>query len=87
VPASEYDSIMSLTLSQIAKEAMLLPATSRAQLADQLVESLADADADEVRQLWTAEAIRRRDEVQSGLVQSIPGEQVVAEVRRMVGRQ
>ena len=66
---------------------MLLPATSRAQLADQLVESLTDADADEIRQLWAAEAIRRRDEVRSGLVQPIPGEDVVAEVRRMVGRQ
>ena len=64
---------MSLTLSQLAKEAMLLPATSRAQLADQLVESLANADADEVRQLWAAEALRRRDEVRSGLVQPISG--------------
>ncbi|MGA2498167.1 MAG: addiction module protein [Tepidisphaeraceae bacterium] len=78
---------MSLTLSQLAKEAMLLPATSRAQLADQLVESMADADADEIRQLWAAEALRRRDEVRSGLVQPIPGEDVVADVRRMVGRQ
>ena len=78
---------MSLTLSQLTEEAMLLPAASRAQLADQLVESLADAAADEIQELWTAQAISRRDEVRSGLVQPIPGEQVLADVRRMVGRQ
>jgi len=65
---------------------MQLPAASRAKLADRLVESLAEADADEIRQLWAAEAIRRRDEIRSGSIKPIPGEQVLAEVRRMVGR-
>lgn len=77
---------MSLTLDQITEEAMKLPADSKAELADRLVESLDSADPDEIQRLWSAEAIRRRDEIRSGKVKRIPGEQVLDEVRRLVGR-
>ena len=77
---------MSLTIDQLAEEAMQLPAASRALLAERLVESLDFAESDEIQKLWAAEATRRRDEVRSGRVRPIPGEQVLAEVRRMVGR-
>jgi hypothetical protein len=77
---------MSLTIDQLAEEAMQLPAASRALLAERLVESLDFAKSDEIQKLWIAEAIRRRDEVRSGRVRPIRGEQVLAEVRRMVGR-
>jgi len=77
---------MPLTLEQLTAEALQLPVESRALLADTLVESLDSAEDDEIQRLWTAEAIRRRDEVRSGRVQRIPGEQVLDEVRRLVGR-
>ncbi|HEX7721621.1 MAG TPA: addiction module protein [Pyrinomonadaceae bacterium] len=77
---------MPLTLDQITEEAMQLPAGSRAQLADKLVESLQSEEPDEIQRLWSAEAIRRRDEIRSGQVEPIPGEQVLEEVRRLVGR-
>jgi len=77
---------MSFTLEQLAEEAMHLPAASRAELTERLVQSLDAADNDEVQRAWAAEAIRRRDEVHSGRVQPIDGEQVLAEVRRIVGR-
>lgn len=77
---------MALTLEQLTAEAMRLPLESRALLADRLVESLDSAELDDIQRLWTAEAIRRRDEVRSGRVHSIPGEQVMDEVRRLVGR-
>jgi putative addiction module component (TIGR02574 family) len=77
---------MPLTLEQLTAEAMQLPVETRVLLADRLVESLDSAELDEIQELWTAEAIRRRDEVRSGQVKSIPGEQVLAEVRRLVGR-
>jgi putative addiction module component (TIGR02574 family) len=86
VSLREYDFGMSMTLEQLAEQALRLPAASRAQLAEQLVESLADTEADDVRRAWAAEAIRRRDELRSGRVQPVPGEQVLAEVRRVVGR-
>lgn len=77
---------MPLTLEQLTAEAMQLPVESRVLLADRLVESLDSAELDNIQRLWTAEAIRRRDEVRSGRVKSIPGEQVLDEVRRLVGR-
>ena len=65
---------------------MRLPSTSRAELAEKLVVSLDFPESDERQAVWAAEAIRRRDEVRSGRVQPIPGDEVIAEVRRMVGR-
>lgn len=77
---------MSLTIDQLTEEALQLPSATRALLAERLVESLDIAEADEIQKLWATEAIRRRDQVRSGHVQPIPGEQVLAEVRRLVGR-
>jgi len=78
--------VNSMSLDELEKEAMQLPAPSRALLADKLVESLGSAALDEIQKLWAAEAIRRRDEVHSGRVKPIPGDDVLAEVRRIVGR-
>lgn len=40
----------------------------------------------EIDQLWTVEIQRRLDEIRSGKVQAIPGEQVLADLRRRYGR-
>ena len=77
---------MSLTLDQVADQAMQLPAAARALLVERMVESLDASEADEVQRAWVAEAVRRRDEVRSGRVDPIAGEEVLAEVRRAVGR-
>ena len=77
---------MELTLDQITTEAMQLPVSSRAELAEKLVESLDFTEDDAMRKAWTAEAIQRRDDVRSGRVQTIPGEQVLAEIRQMLGQ-
>ena len=77
---------MPLTLEQLAEEAMHLPVASRALLADKIVESLDFAEPDEIRRAWAAEALRRRDEIRSGKVKAVPGGEVIAEVRRLVGR-
>lgn len=83
---SEYYSTMPLTLEERTAEAMRLPLESRALLADRLVESLDSAELDDIQRLWTAEAIRRRDEIRSGEAQPIAGEQVLDEVRHLVRR-
>lgn len=77
---------MSMTIDQLTTEAMQLPASSRAELAEKLVESLDFTEDDATRAAWAAEAIRRRDDVRSGRVQTIPGEQVMAEIRQMFGQ-
>jgi hypothetical protein len=70
----------------LAEEAMQLPVASRARLADKLVESLDFAEPDEIQRLWAVKAVRRRDEIRSGQAKPVPGEQVMVEVRRIVGR-
>jgi hypothetical protein len=53
-------------------------------LAEKLVESL-EFDVDEKLQaLWVSEAKKRRDEIRSGIVQPIPGEEGLARVRRLL---
>lgn len=77
---------MSMTLEQLALEALSLPSEERALLADRLVESLDTATISRLDQLWTDEARRRRDEVRQGRVKTIPGPEALAQVRRSLGR-
>ena len=65
---------MATTLEKLAEQAMALPSESRALLADLLVESLEGDDLGRIEQLWIADAKRRRDEVRSGIVKTVPGE-------------
>jgi len=75
-----------MTIDQIAAAALSLPSEERALLADRLVESLDAAEVNRLDRLWATEARRRRDEVRQGLVQTIPGEEALARVRRSLGR-
>ena len=83
---AEYPLHMSMTVEQIAEEALSLPSEARALLADRLVESLDPAEDGHIRQLWAAEALRRRDDVRSGRVKTIPSDEALARVRRAVAR-
>jgi putative addiction module component (TIGR02574 family) len=72
---------MGLTIEELVEQAMNLPAEERARLADLLVESL-DADGlGSIDRLWLVEAKRRRDDVRSGRVRSIPGDEALQKVR------
>lgn len=75
-----------MTIEQLAEEALALPAEQRALLADRLVESLDAGEVSRLDQLWITEAKRRRDEVRQGRVQTIPGDEALARVRRSLGR-
>ena len=81
-----YFSTMSLSVEQVAEEALALPSEARALLADRLVESLDPAEDGLVRQLWVAEARRRRDDVRSGRVKTIPGDEALAQVKQAVAK-
>jgi len=74
---------MSLSVEQLAEEALALPGEARALLADRLVESLDPVKDEKIQRLWAAEAIRRRDEVRSGRVKTIPVNKVLAQVRKI----
>ncbi|RFC40437.1 MAG: putative addiction module component [Candidatus Nitrotoga sp. CP45] len=77
---------MSLSIEQIAEEALSLPSEARALLADRLVESLDPLEDGYIRQLWVAEARARRDNVRTGLVKTIPGLEALDHVRKSVSR-
>jgi len=77
---------MSTTVEQLAEQAMTLPVESRARLADLLVESLHRDELSRIEQLWVAEAKRRRDEVRSGKVETIPGPEALRKVRDALKR-
>lgn len=75
-------------LERITEEALALPASSRAELAQKLLESLDDPAADEdvpaaeeIEQGWAAEAERRCRDLDEGKVQRLPGEDVLREIR------
>lgn len=75
---------MSMTLEQLASEAMSLTSAERAQLAERLVESLDPSQIKQVQELWIEESLKRRDEVRNGRVQTIPGEEALAAARRAI---
>jgi putative addiction module component (TIGR02574 family) len=69
--------------SEILERALALSTQERGMLIDQLIESLDDAPADEgVEAAWDAEIRRRVDEIRSGTVKTVPGEQVLRELRQ-----
>ncbi len=77
---------MTLTIEQIAEQVLNLPSDARALLADRLVESLDPLEDEAIRAVWMAEARRRLEEVRSGTVKTIPGEEALAQVRRSLSR-
>ena len=77
---------MAPTVEQLAEQAMTLPSESRARLADLLVESLEGDDLGRIEQLWITEAKRRRDEVHTGKVETVSGDEGLRQVRDAIRR-
>jgi putative addiction module component (TIGR02574 family) len=75
---------MSMTLEQLASEAMSLTSAERAQLVERLVESLDPGHAKQVQEMWIDESRKRRDDVRNGRVQTISGDEALATVRRAI---
>ena len=74
-----------MTVEQIMTEARRLPSAQMNELFDNLLaESFAQPDP-EVERAWKMETRRRVAEIESGAVKGIPGEQVMAELRKTVG--
>ncbi|MEG3988832.1 addiction module protein [Microcoleus sp. F8-D3] len=72
------------SIEQLTEELLSLPRESRALLAEKLAESL-ELDIDPIIQAaWTTEAHRRRNEIRSGAVQAIPGDEALAQVRLLL---
>jgi hypothetical protein len=74
------------SIEELTEELLALPSVSRALLAEKLVESL-EFDIDPtIQAAWITEAKKRRDQVRDGSVQLVPGEEALAQVRRLLGQ-
>ena len=70
-----------MTVDELKRACLRLSAAERASLAHELLSSLESLSEAEVEQLWVEEAIRRSAEIDAGLVETIPADQVIAEAR------
>lgn len=61
-----------------------LPLQQRAELAHKLLLSLEEQSEDEIAEAWRAEALRRSDEIDSGLIDTVSSEEVSAAARALL---
>lgn len=73
-----------MNLKTIREDALDLPATERAELAETLLESLDSLVGDEIERLWFEEAASRARQVDEGSVALIPAEEVARKARAIL---
>lgn len=78
---------MPLTSDQVYDEAISLPREARAALTKRLVRNVAKAVPAEIVQAQLGGVRRRIEQVESGEVRMIPGDQALARVRRLLADQ
>lgn len=73
-----------MSKDEIFRAALALAEEARAELAGQLLESLDDSDQDqeEIERLWALEAEDRIAAYERGEIAAIPGEEVLASLKR-----
>ncbi len=76
---------MASSVDEIATQAIKLSPEDRARLADLLIASLPDEDA-EVDAAWDQEIRRRMQAIESGTARLIPAAEVHAEARKIYQR-
>jgi putative addiction module component (TIGR02574 family) len=69
---------------EIFREALALPVDARVELAERLIASLAGDKSPELSQAQLREVRRRIASVESGEVELIPGDKVLARVRKLL---
>ena len=72
---------MSDLARKFMEEALLLPREDRAELVEQLLQSLNIPSQEEINRLWIEEAEKRVREYEEGKIKSLDGEQVLREIR------
>ena len=65
---------------ELISEAISLPVDIRALIVNKLLESL-NPTKKEIDELWAAEAERRVEDIRTGKVKTIPGEEVFKDIR------
>jgi putative addiction module component (TIGR02574 family) len=76
---------MAMTLDSIVEETRQLPADVVAELVDRILRARHGGMEPGVEQAWKQETRRRIAEIESGVVEGIPGEEVSARIRKKLG--
>lgn len=71
---------MSQDLAEIKSLVDSLPTNDKIALVDMILENLSPSDV-KIEELWKIEVERRMDELESGEMTLVPGEQVFAKIR------
>lgn len=71
-----------MTVQEIAKQALSLDLTDRAKVAEIILASIDSPSGLENSDLWMAEAERRKHEIDSGVVATVPLDEVFARLDR-----
>ena len=74
-----------MNTSELLNEAASLPVEERARLVDSLLQTLNPVD-DSNTTAWLAVARRRLDDLDSGRIKAVPGDEVFERVRRRLGQ-
>ena len=74
---------MSILVEELSRKALSLSPEERVQLAEELLATVQEVDAD-VEAVWDEEIKRRVAEIDNGTAKLIPAEEVFAEVRRLI---
>ena len=74
---------MTAALKSIAETVEQLPTKERVYLAERLIASL---DESELETAWADEAIRRRDEIRSGKVKTVPAAEAYRRIERLLAK-
>ena len=75
---------MPMTVDQIVEEACHLPTEQVVELVDRLSHGLHLSPG--IEESWRAETRRRVADIEAGKVKGIPGPEVSARIRKLVGR-
>jgi len=76
---------MTATTAELVSIADSLPIDLKLELIDKLLESISPSQAD-IDEFWKGEVERRIDEVDSGKVKTISGDEVFAKIRERFGK-
>ena len=74
-------------VSEIVEEARQLPHGERAELVEQLIADTARNIDPKIEKAWGDEVMRRLKEIEKDKSVLVPGEEVMARARKIIGRQ
>ena len=77
---------MTKTTAKLADQLLSLPCEDRIFLVDTLLRSLNAPSREDIDRAWAEEAERRLDDLESGKAHLLPGNQVITDIRKRLGK-